>query len=74
MLDQIKVRIFKEEDQNKAQYKLDYFAIANYYLALAEEVGLDIEFLDTVNELLASDANYPLEWALVDAAWDWDIA
>ena len=52
---------------------MDYFAIANYYLALAEEVGVEIEFLDTVNELLASDASYPLEWALVDAAWDWDI-
>lgn len=53
---------------------MDYFAMVDYFLGLAEEVGLEIEFLDTVNELLASDASYPLEWALVDAAWDWDIA
>jgi hypothetical protein len=44
--------------------------IAKRYLRAASNVGIEIEFLDIVNELLASDERIPVERALADAAWD----
>ena len=48
--------------------------IAEIYLRAAKEAGLEIEFLDIVNELLASDERMPVERALADAAWDLELS
>ena len=48
--------------------------IAEIYLRAASKAGLEIEFLDTVNELLASDERMPVERALSDAAWDLELS
>ena len=48
--------------------------IAEIYLRAASKAGLEIEFLDTVNELLASDERMPVERALADAAWDLELS
>ncbi len=47
--------------------------IAEIYLRAASKAGIEIKFLDTVNELLASDERMPVERALADAAWDLEL-
>ena len=48
--------------------------IAEIYLRAASNAGIEIKFLDTVNELLASDERMPVERALADAAWDLELS
>ena len=50
------------------------FFLAQMYLQAAEKAGIEIKFLDTVNELLASDKRMPVERALADAAWDLELS
>jgi hypothetical protein len=49
------------------------FFLAQIYLQAAERAGIEIKFLDTVNELLASDGRMPVVEALADAAWDLEL-